>query len=366
MKKKILLGICGIGNGHMNRQRLIIEQLLGYNIELVLAMPVNMCELIKQIFPQLKVISVNVPWIYCNNQGIDFKSTKERYELDGIDQFSDFLRFATEVQEIFEGENPDLVLSDYEPNVAQFAYATDIPLICLDQHSKFLNMPQKMINEYSINIEKSRLLFFFPRADSRYVSSFFQIERSEKYNIEVLPPIVKKIKRADVIKEKKVLVYFSTYSKELSQYIKILDLIKNYDKYSFFIYTELKFEEYTKYPNLSFEKISDEFDRDLQDCNFIISSAGHQLISEAINLEIPLYIFPLDTYDQNYCSYVVDKNGLGREMTLFDTKEFEEFLANVDLYRENIKEYKRKYWTDEWNRVLFEKLENKWGLEHRN
>ena len=70
--------------------------------------------------------------------------------------------------------------------------------------------------------------------------------------------------------------------------------------------------KYTKFNNLVFKKIGPEFDMDLSNCNFIISSSGHLLISEAINLGIPLYIFPLDTFDQNYCCKMVEKNSFGK------------------------------------------------------
>ena len=33
--KKVLIGICGIGNGHINRQKLIIDELLKYDVEIV-------------------------------------------------------------------------------------------------------------------------------------------------------------------------------------------------------------------------------------------------------------------------------------------------------------------------------------------
>lgn len=364
--KKILLGVCSIGNGHVNRQRLIINHLLNYDVQIVLAVTDNMHAYFKDLFPELAIVSINVPWIYCDNNGINFIKTKERYENEGEDQFNRFLMFSIDVQNLFDGCNPDLVMTDYEPNVAQFAYATNKPLICLDQHSKFLILPQEMINEFSINIEISRLLYFFPRADKRYVSSFFNIESSNMYNIEVLPPIVKNIKRASLIDIKKVVVYFSPYATNPQTYEKILALIKNYKDYEFHIYTELEFPDYKSYANLMFKKIGDAFNNDLYDCSFIISSAGHQLISEAINLNIPLYLFPLNTYDQNYCCYIVDKHGLGRRIVNCDQKEFDEFIANIDKYRCNMNEYKKKNWVGNWDEILFGKLEKDFGLKKSN
>lgn len=364
--KRILLGVCSIGNGHVNRQRLIINCLINYDVEIVLAVTNNMHAYFKKLFPELIIISINVPWIYCNNNGIDFIKTKERYENEGEDQFKSFLNFSIEVQKSFGGYNPDLVMTDYEPNVAQFAYATNKPLICLDQHSKFLILPKKTINKYSINIEISRLLYFFPRAEKRYVSSFFNIESNNKYNIEILPPIVKNIKRSLLISINKVLVYFSPYTDESKNYERILGLIKNYKNYEFHIYTKLEFPKYKNYTNLIFKRIGDEFDNDLYDCNFIISSAGHQLISEAIYLNIPLYIFPLNTYDQNYCCYIVNKHELGRKIVNCDKNEFDDFITNIEKYRHNMNEYKQKNWIGKWDEMLFCKLGKDFGLKKSN
>ena len=362
--QKILIGICGIGNGHINRQRLIINHLLEYDVEIVLAITTKSKELFDDLYPNIKKVLIYVPWIFCDNSGIDFEATRIKYIEDGIDQFNSFLTFSKEVQKAFNGENPDFIMTDYEPNSAQFAYATNKPLICFDQHSKFLNLSSEIISGFSINIEISRLLYFFPRAEKRYVTSFFKIKDSKKYNIEALPPILKNIQRGN-IRNNKVIVYFSPYTSNPSKYIKILELIKNYSNYEFNIYTELEFSDYCNLPNLVFKKIGDEFDKDLTDCNFIISSAGHQLISEAINLEIPLYIFPLDTFEQNYFCYIIEKKKLGKEIKTCDLDEFNKFIRNIEKYRNSMKKHKKMYWKNKWNVVLFSKLENDFHIKKK-
>jgi len=362
--QRILIGICGIGNGHINRQRLIINHLLKYDVEIVLAITLKSKELFDSLYPNIKKVLIYVPWIFCNNFGIDFEATKTKYVEDGVDQFNSFLTFSTEVQKAFNGENPDFIMTDYEPNSAQFAYATNKSLICFDQHSKFLNLSSEIINGFSINIEISRLLYFFPRAEKRYVTSFFKVKNSKKFNIEVLPPILKDIKRGN-IKNNKAIVYFSPYTSDSSKYIKILELIKNYTNYEFNIYTELESSDYCNYNNLVFKKIGDEFDKDLTDCNFIISSAGHQLISEAINLEIPLYIFPLDTFEQNYFCYIIEKKKLGEKINACNADEFNKFITNIEKYRSNMEKHKKMYWKNKWNEVLFSKLENEFEIRKK-
>jgi len=358
--KRILIGICGIGNGHINRQILIINELCNYDVEIVLAITSNCFEYFNNLYPNIKKVIIHVPWIYCNNKGIDFMSTKYKYIEDGIDWYLTFLDFSIKVQNAFNA-NPDLVISDYEPNVAQFAYATDTPLICLDQHSKFLNLPSETINGFSINIEKSRLLYFFPHVNKRYVSSFFKIPSNNKLNIKAIPPIVKNITRKKIINNKAV-VYFSTYSSNSQYYKRVLELINTCTDFTFHIYSNNDYPEYYTSENLIFKKIGVEFDKDLSDCNFIISSSGHQLISEAINLGIPLFLFPLDTFDQNYCCKMVEKYLFGKKIKQCNKAEFADFIKQLGTYRTNMLKYKEKNWKRSWKHVLFNDLEKEFGI----
>lgn len=363
--KKILIGICGIGNGHVNRQKAIIDNMVKYNVKIVIATTKKYFDFFNNTYPDIKIVIVDIPWIVCNNNGIDFKSTEKTYLNNKVNQFESFLKFSIEVTSAFGEEYPDIIFTDYEPNVAQYAYAINRPLICLEQQSKFLALDFENINEYSINEEKSRLLYFFPKAEKRYVSSFSPIEEDNKYNIEVLPPIILKSKKKKVI-ENKVVVYFSPYSSDSVQYSKILDLIKNYKEYKFYIYTDLDFKNYKKYNNLIFKSIDNKFKDDLCNCLFIISTSGHQLISEAIDLDLPMYIFPLDTFEQNYNCFIVEKYSLGKKISNFDSEEFNEFLNAIEEYKINIKIYKERYWKEDWESVLFSKLERDFNIQKLN
>ena len=64
------------------------------------------------------------------------------------------------VKNIFSGVL-DLVITDYEPNVAQYSYAVDIPLICMEQQSEFLYLDEVKISNFSILEEKKELFIFF-------------------------------------------------------------------------------------------------------------------------------------------------------------------------------------------------------------
>ncbi len=347
--KKVLIGICGIGNGHVNRQMLIIEELRKRGCQIVIATTPNKIETIKNKFSDIEVISINIPWIVCGNNGVDFSKCKEVYIKNNVDQYLTFFNFSLEAEKRLNGK-PDLVISDYEPNVAQYAYACGVKLINMEQQSKFLYLKEESIKGYSINEEVTRLNYFFPKTDYRIISSFFNVNINEK-NAYIIPPVIRTTERTNV-DVNKGLVYFSPYCNDKKQFIKILKLLKQIKNLSFIVYTSLEFEGYCQYGNVVFKKFGEDFLNDLKDAYFIISSSGHQLLSESISADIPVYLFPLKTYEQHYNSRMIEKYDLGIEAIECTKKEFDEFYNNIPKYIRNMKEYRKKEWTEAWSRRI--------------
>ena len=185
---KILIGICGIGNGHLSRQTNVINLLMNNHHEIVIATTKNNINYFEKKFSNFKVLEISIPWIACNSKGIDFVTSMNRYNEGNIDQFSEFLNFSINVEKAFSGV-PDLVITDYEPNVAQYSYASDKPLICMEQQSKFLYLDEMKISNSSILEEKKRINYFFPKYAYKVISSFFPIVIKEK-NVKVVTPII--------------------------------------------------------------------------------------------------------------------------------------------------------------------------------
>ena len=359
--KKILLGVCDIGNGHISRQKCIIRELLKCNVELILAVTENAVAKFDHEFPEIKKLLIHIPWVTCDNEGVDFEDTLNRYREGKKDQFESFLEFAVKARKCFDGEPPDLVMTDYEPNVAQFAYAMNIPLICLDQHSKFLYLNSEDIDGVAVNEGAARLRFFFPKADYRFISSFSPICIVEKEAVTVLPPVIRKLTKSK-IDQSKIVVYFSPYTNDIKQFERVLEMLTERRDYRFVIYSELAIRNYEKYPQFIFKKIGDEFINDISDCCCIISSAGHQLISESISINTPVLIYRFSTYDQKYCAKMVEEYKLGKVIKEFDKKELDDFLNDLELYRENMFEFRKKYWTAPWDDIMLNVLNERYGI----
>lgn len=347
--KKILIGICGIGNGHVNRQICVIKELLKHNYEILIATQKNKMVILQDVFKNQKIIEITIPWIVCDNKGLNFKETLKKYDDD--DLYKKFLEFGIKIEEELNGK-PNLVISDYEPNVAQYAYAQQIPLITMEQQSKFIYLEEIKLKNYSIKEEKYRIDYFFPKFEKKIISSFFPLS-IEKENIIQVPPIISKLQKGKV-DNKMILVYFSSYS-DSEKYSQILKILSNIKSYKFKVYTK-NFELYTKKyhsDNIEYSNFNDDFKNDLSCCYALITTGGHQLISESISINVPVYVFPLDTYEQNYNAYMVEKYKLGTNM-MISKENILGFICNVDEYKKNIKKYKKIYQKNTWEQIFNE------------
>lgn len=347
--KKILVGICGIGNGHINRQICVIKELLKNNYEVLVATESCKIQTIKEILKNIKVIELNIPWIVCNEKGFDFKETLDKY--NDIDLFRKFLEFGNEIEQELNGK-PDLIISDYEPNVAQYSYATCTPLITMEQQSKFLYLDELKLNDYSIKEEIYRLNYFFPKFDKKVVSSFFPINIKDNKIIQV-PPIITKIKR-EKIKNDFIIVYLSPYS-DSDKYNRLINILSEIKDINFKVYSK-NYEEYINrfnFDNVEFSEFNKNFKKDISKSSALITTGGHQLISEAISIELPLYVMPLNTYEQHYNANMVNYYNLGSNNEI--TKDnIIKFINDRELYRNNIKKYKDKYYIEKWEKTFID------------
>ena len=347
--KKILIGVCGIGNGHINRQACVINELLKEKIQVVVATQAEKVNILKERFPTLNIIKINIPWITCNEDGIDINNTLNKYKEDKINQYSEFLEFCLKVENIFNGR-PDLIISDYEPNVAQYAYLRGVPIITMEQQSKFLYIKEINLNGYSIKEEKARINYFFPKYSKKIISSFFPMNIKDK-DIIVVPPIIDKIEKQKC--DNTVIVYFSSYS-DSKYYDELINTIKDIHDVTFKVYCKNSsiYGKIYNYNNIKFSNYDNEFKSNLSKCRALITTAGHQLISEAISLNIPVYVIPLNTYEQHYNAIMVEKYGLGVYNKNLCKENIVGFLNNENMYIKNICKFKKEYYLNTWEERL--------------
>lgn len=337
---KILVGICGIGHGHCARQFQIIRELEKNGHEIRILTYGNGVTFFENY--DIKVYKVFVPFVMFKNGRIDFFNYIKKNNIKILTGYFQNKKIFKELKK--ENFIPDICISDYEPIVASFSYKLNIPLINIDQQSKFIYIEADKINGFSIFEEKNRMKLFFPKCDQKLIISFYKIDKKLlPSNVKILPPIIREeIKQYNCLcKNKNIVVYFSKFiDTSIKQDIAdILEIFSKFSDYKFNIFTSENFEKYDKeYNNIEFKKNNDKnFAKDLGSACCVISTAGHTLISEAFYCNIPIFVIPLPTFDQNYCAKFVNDNKIGFSSDVITYDNLKKFINNIDEYIKNIK-----------------------------
>jgi uncharacterized protein (TIGR00661 family) len=345
--KKIVFGICGIGNGHINRQLPIIRHFIDKGDQILIFTYGEGMTFFSQHFPsskQLTVIPVANPYYVGNPQGLDFEQTalseKNKVDFNRINALA--MKKANE-----EFGKPDLVISDYEMVAAQYAYIKNAPLVTLDQQSKYLVGDfNPSLNGTSYQDEIERLNLFFPKAEKRIAVSFFKVvdgHHRKDLKVEIFSPMI----RPEVIQaqghpqspKRTLLVYITAQQlgeQPIEEWIAtIRSVLSDNDEVHLFLPRRL--ELMPNEPQLFFYHHGDSrFDALLFASHGIITTAGHTLLSEAMFLEKPVFALPLPLYEQQLNADIIDKGGFGMSGENLTADKLRLFLNNLSFYSKNI------------------------------
>jgi UDP:flavonoid glycosyltransferase YjiC (YdhE family) len=94
--------------------------------------------------------------------------------------------------------------------------------------------------------------------------------------------------------------------------------------------------------NLDFRAPSvDGFVRDLAGCRAVLSTAGNQLIGEAIHFGKPVLAMPEDAFEQRLNAFMIERMGVGMrgDLKSLTPSDIDRFLGSRDWYRSNMREH---------------------------
>ena len=342
---KVVIGICGIGMGHAIRQTPVINFLLNQGAQIIVFSFGEALRYIKKTFPQIPSFDVFVPFIATNKFGVLYEKTAQHSINQSVFFYEHNFGIMQKAFDIFKGK-PDFIVSDYEPVSAQFSYTTNSKLITLDQQSKFLMGFFPDIGQYGHKEEADRLRLFFPKADKRYATSFFKVSQGKKeMDVTIIPSFVRKeIEELRVLRSKEkekdgILVYFSSFipmKQSSEEIISILAKIKE----NFTIFTSqpsfLKFKGNLPKNIEIFESTTTTFITKLSKVKAVISTGGHNFLSELMFLNVPVYVCPLANYEQHYSAKIVHDNSFGIASEFIKQDLLNTFIENIDVFQQNI------------------------------
>jgi MGT family glycosyltransferase len=347
--KRILYGISGIGNGHSNREIPIIEDLIR-DCQVMIFAHDDSLQVMTNRFgenPNVTIVPVGLTFVVGSPTGLDFKATANADQNQKIESFKTSFEALNKI--ISEWGKIDLVISDYEPISAQYAYAYKVPLVTIDQQSKFLygDLPEKL-GGFTFKDEVARLSMFFPKADKRIACSFFNVKAREgAEDVMVVPPTIKKSiinlasKRATEKNEVNILVYISSAKNFPQTPIEIVRCFSEHKNTKFHLFVPKKdFEEFDRLKienTYMYSHGTPGFAAIMAKANGIISTAGHSLLSEAMFLAIPVYAIPVEPYEQHINALMISSNDFGVADINLTSSKLSNFLINLEKFSLNIK-----------------------------
>lgn len=343
---KVLYGICGIGMGHAFRQLPIVDRLVRGKATIVMFAYGESYRFYAKRFAgnrRVRVEEVAVPFYAGDAQGIDFGETRRR--LEHLPHAAINCEAMSVAQRVLG--KPDVVISDYEPVCAQFAYATSSPLVTIDQQSKYLvgSFPEQL-NGTTFGDEVARLRMFFPRADARIACSFFAVNPGtvQREAVQLVPPIIRadvlNMHRRPAVRKRSVLVYLSSQRDFVQSLAEVVSVCQSQRAVRFHIFARGVDDAIGSSLGTSNVMLYRHGDRRFQPllarCNALITTGGHSLLSEAMNLGIPSYVIPLAVYEQQMNAHVIDEAGFGVARARLDPDELSRFLLRLPEFAANI------------------------------
>lgn len=336
--KKIIFGICGIGNGHTFRQLPIVEHFAQQNNQILVFAYGDSLQFYNAFsvkYPNVTVAQVANPYYKGNAMGLDF-SASAMLEVNQQAFTKINLAAMAKAQEIMG--RPDLIISDYEETSAKYAYAQHAPLVTLDQQSKYLigDFVNPLQGQSYLD-EVARLNLLFPKADKRLACSFFNVRRKTpaSYQVELMPPVLRDsiITMQRMLEQDKplIIVYLTAQEGFKQPLHEITPILSAHPHAEFHVFLPKNLQNMPmNTSNASFYHAGNpKFEEYLKRCNGIISTAGHTLLSEAMYLGIPVYAMPLALYEQQMNAAAIGDAQFGINHPTLTSEKLREFIARL-------------------------------------
>jgi len=303
---EIFYSCCGVGRGHASRVITMAEHLSrrGHNLTVFTSSEAYHF-LMSQIGYEVTVKEIPAPVF-----GYDSKKRVSllRTSLANMHLIPNYRTILRSLSDEVKNRRPDLVIVDFEPFVCRAARMHHVPVISLDhQHAfvfgDFRDLPfdlRKFCVFTGIFVEQ------YVEKNVSVVASFFQprLKRAVNWfgglvNEDVLG--------TETLRGDHVTVYLREGIE--GKLLRILKEIK--ETFRIYNYTH---KDVVKSENFEYKKINrTEFVKDLATCKAVICTAGHQLLTEALCLQKPVFAIPLPGQEEQAVNgYFLEKMGYGR------------------------------------------------------
>ena len=331
---KIFYSVAGEGRGHATRVRAVVEQLRSEH-QIVIFAPDDAFDLLAPLYAGTAVRVVRIPGLRFE-YGTDRAVSLWRTAAGALSYMATLPALIDRLERAINEERPDLVVTDFEPSLARAAVRRGVPFVSLDhQHflavSDFSHLPKLL--QARAALLGGIVELFYKGQETTIVSSFCFPHLRPRLGrvVEVGPMLRPQILRASREHGEHLVVYVRKFCSE-----RLIDALKASGR-------EVRFYGLGAQPsagNIHFYAIEERrFVEDLASSHAVVTTAGNQLLGEALYLQKPVLALP----EPGNCEQLIHAHLLAREAT-GEWTDFERvsagivrrFLARVEHYRSRI------------------------------
>jgi uncharacterized protein (TIGR00661 family) len=320
---KIIYAVAGEGFGHSSRSHLIGQRLLDSGHDVIFVGSQKSLLYLKQYFGERVKEIFGLSFAFVDGR-IDKSETLKINicKLPEADRLNDEL-----FKKHFEPFNPDLVISDFEPFSAWWAWRNDVPFISIDhEHVLTLCQLEHLSKNWFSRITASIVTeCHYVGAVAYIIINFF--DAPLRIDSAVLaPPIIRPVIGSLEVRAGEHILVYSTTGEDEEE---LLSVLGKFEGLKFCIYG---FNKNLEYKNCIFKERSTEgFLSDLAGARGVIASAGFSLISESMYLRKKMLLLPLaGQYEQILNAHYIQKLGLGISAEKLDEEVLSRFLDELD------------------------------------
>lgn len=320
---KIIYAVAGEGFGHSSRSHLIGQRLLEAGHDCIFVGSQKSLVYLKQYFGERVKEIFGLSFAFVDGR-IDKSETLKRnlMKLPEGNKINDEL-----FKKHFEPFEPDLVISDFEPFSAWWAWRKRVPFISID-HEHMLShcqLEHQGRNWFSRMTARVVTECHYVGAVAYIIVNFFDAPLSVDSAV-LAPPIIRPVVRSLKARAGEHILLYSTTGEDEEQ---LRDILCKFGEQKFYIYG---FKKDIEYQNCIFKKRSTEgFLADLAGAKGVIASAGFSLISECMYLKKKMLMLPLaGQYEQIINAHYIEKLGLGISAEKLDEAVLTRFLDELD------------------------------------
>ncbi|MHC4743282.1 MAG: glycosyltransferase family protein, partial [Planctomycetota bacterium] len=305
---RIIYGVAGEGFGHSSRSHLIGQRLIDAGHDVMFVGSQKSLLYLKQYFGERVKEIFGLSFAFQDGR-IDKSETLKRNLL----RLPDGNRHNDELfKEHFEPFDPELIISDFEPFSAWWAWRNGVPFMSID-HEHVLTLcklEHRTRNWFARLTAETVAKCHYVGAASYVVINFFEAPLRIESAV-LAPPVVRPLIEELMPTAGEHILLYSTIG---SNHEQLCEILTQFGDQKFFIYG---FDKAMATPldqkNCIFKKRSTEgFLSDLASSRGVIASAGFSLLSECLYLKKKMLLQPVaGQYEQVINAHYIEKLGLG-------------------------------------------------------